>query len=69
MRFALWLVFVAAFNVAGLMTYLALNHTVLIRCANCGKRRGLERADCPACNAQLPKPVPREVDLILPQPA
>ena len=68
-RFALWLVFVAAFNVAGLMTYLALNHTVLIRCANCGKRRGLERADCPACNAQLPKPVPREVDLILPQPA
>jgi len=63
-RLVLWLIFVAFFNVAGLLTYLALNHTPVIRCPVCGKRRGLERTDCVRCGAELPRPEPTEHDLI-----
>jgi hypothetical protein len=60
-----WLVLVALFNLAGFLTYLALNHTTVIRCAACGKKRGLQRSDCPSCGALLPVPERRETDLIL----
>ncbi len=64
-RFVFWLVFVAVFNLAGFLTYLALNHTTVTRCPACGKKRGLERSDCPTCGALLPIPERRETDLIL----
>ncbi len=60
-----WLVFVGLFNVAGLLTYLALNHTAVIKCPACGRRRGLAQSDCIRCNAPLPTPKPRELDLVL----
>ena len=60
-----WLVLVALFNLAGFLTYLALNHTTVIRCSACGKKRGLDQSDCPACKALLPIPELRETDLIL----
>ena len=60
-----WLILVALFNLAGLLTYLALNHTTVIRCPSCGKKRGLQRGDCPSCGALLPIPERRETDLIL----
>ena len=63
-KFTFWLVFVAAFNVAGLLTYLALNHTVVIRCPACGRRRNLQTPTCNACNNPLPAPSPRDVDLV-----
>ncbi len=64
-KFVFWMLFVAAFNLAGLLTYLAINHTVVIRCPVCGRRRGLERPYCRACKAPLPTPKPRDVDLVL----
>jgi hypothetical protein len=59
-----WLVLVGAFNLAGLLGYLALNHTTVIKCPVCGRRRGLERVDCVRCGAQLPVPERRKFDLI-----
>jgi DNA-directed RNA polymerase subunit RPC12/RpoP len=47
-----------------LLTYLALNHTTVIKCPICGRRRGLKRVDCIRCGAKLPAPEQREVDLI-----
>ena len=41
-----WLAFVALFNLAGFLTYWALNHTPIIKCLSCGKRRGLAQAGC-----------------------
>jgi len=64
-RLGFWLVFVGTFNLAGLLTYLALNHTTVIRCGVCGKKRGLERTDCAECKAELVMPKGRETDLIL----
>jgi len=64
-RPAAWLILVFAFNLAGLLTYLALNHTSVIRCPACGRRRGLLRPDCPACHLPLPAPEPRPTDLVL----
>ena len=63
-KFAFWLIFVGAFNLAGLLTYLALNHTVVIKCPVCGKRRGLDRVDCVRCQAELPAPERGKLDLI-----
>jgi len=63
-KFAFWLIFVGAFNLAGLLTYLALNHTVVIKCPVCGKRRGLNRVDCVRCQAELPAPERGKLDLI-----
>ena len=63
-KFVSWLVFVGAFNIAGLLTYLALNHTVVIKCPVCGRRRGLARVDCVRCQAELPAPERGKLDLI-----
>jgi hypothetical protein len=59
-----WLVVVGAFNMAGLLAYLALNHTTIIKCPVCGRWRGLERVDCVRCGAELPNPARRKLDLI-----
>jgi hypothetical protein len=59
-----WLVVVGVFNLAGLLAYLALNHTAVIKCPVCGRRRGLERVDCVRCGAELPVPERRKFDLI-----
>ncbi len=63
-KFVFWLIFVGAFNIAGLLTYLALNHTVVIKCPVCGKRRGLALVDCVRCQAELPAPERGKLDLI-----
>jgi hypothetical protein len=62
----LWLALVLVFNLAGFLTYLALNHAPVIRCPACGRRRGLSRPDCPDCHSLLPGPQSRPTDLILP---
>jgi hypothetical protein len=59
-----WLILVGLFNLAGLLTYLALNHTPVIKCPACGKRRGLESLDCVRCGAELPWPEPTGDELI-----
>jgi hypothetical protein len=64
-RFIFWLVFVGLLNLAGLLTYLALNHTVVVKCPVCGRRRGLQTEKCIRCRAELPVPEKREMDLIL----
>jgi len=63
-----WLLFVVVFNLPGLLTYLALNHTPLIRCAACGKKRGLSRATCRACGAPLLSPESNACDQTLLRP-
>jgi hypothetical protein len=50
----LWAILVGFFNLAGLLTYLAMNHTPTIKCSACGKKRNLERPDCIRCGANLP---------------
>lgn len=65
-RIAAWLVFIFCFNLAGFLTYLSLNHFPVICCISCGRRRGLNRPDCPACGAALPEPETRDVDLVYP---
>jgi hypothetical protein len=59
-----WLVVVGVFNLAGLLAYLALNHTAIIKCPVCGRDRGLERIDCVRCGAELPVPERKKLDLI-----
>ena len=61
---AFWLAFVWLFNLAGLLTYLALNHTPVIECPACGKKRGLGQARCVHCRAELPAPERGPHDLI-----
>jgi len=63
-KFIFWLVLVGTLNLAGLLAYLALNHTAVIKCPACGRRRGLERVDCVRCGAELPVPERRKLDLI-----
>ncbi len=60
-----WFVFTLVFNLAGLLTYLALNHTPIIKCPLCGKRRGLAQVNCIRCGAELPAPERGKLDLIL----
>ncbi len=60
-----WIVFVFLFNLPGLLTYLALNHTPVIHCANCGKKRGLLQDNCCRCGNALPLPKSKETDLVL----
>ncbi|MBN2271325.1 MAG: hypothetical protein JXN61_11965 [Sedimentisphaerales bacterium] len=62
--FIFWLILVGLFNLAGLLTYLALNHTPIIKCPVCGKRRGLSQPQCVRCRADLPAPKPGKLDLI-----
>ncbi|MBW7988511.1 MAG: hypothetical protein FVQ84_00585 [Planctomycetes bacterium] len=64
-KFIFWLVFAGLFNIAGLLTYLALNHTAVIKCPACGKRRGLAQVDCVRCRGQLPAPERGKLDLII----
>ena len=63
-KFVFWLVFTGLFNIAGLLTYLALNHTAVIKCPVCGKRRGLAQVDCVRCQGHLPAPEKGKLDLI-----
>ncbi len=63
-KFVFWLVFVGILNLAGLLTYLALNHTAIIKCPVCDKRRGLAQIDCVRCQAELPAPERGKLDLI-----
>ncbi len=63
-KFIFWLVLVGLFNLAGLLTYLALNHTTVIKCSACGRHRSLEKLDCVRCGAELPLPQRRELDLV-----
>ncbi|MCD4830351.1 MAG: hypothetical protein K8R02_00925 [Anaerohalosphaeraceae bacterium] len=58
-----WLVLIGLFNLAGLLTYLALNHSPLIKCSVCGKWRGLKMPLCIHCKASLP--VPADEPLVL----
>jgi len=60
-----WLAFTLVFNLAGLLTYLALNHTTIIKCPACNKRRGLAQINCIRCGTELPAPKQRKLDLIL----
>jgi hypothetical protein len=59
-----WLAVVALFGIAGLLTYLALNHTPVIKCPICGKKRGLEQFNCIRCGSSLPIPQQKPTDLI-----
>jgi hypothetical protein len=63
-RLIAWLVFVGAFNIAGLLTYLALNHATVIKCHKRGKSRGLEQEQCIRCGAELPVPRQGKLDLM-----
>jgi hypothetical protein len=63
-KFVFWLIFVGLFNLAGLMTYLAMNHTPTIECPSCGKKRGIDRIDCVRCKTELPAHKPGKLDLI-----
>lgn len=63
-KFLLWLAFVGIFNLAGLLTYLALNHTAVIKCPACGKSRGLTKVNCIRCGVELPAPKRGKLDLI-----
>jgi hypothetical protein len=60
-----WVIFAGLFNLAGFLTYWALNHTPVIKCPVCGRYRGIGRTDCVRCGAELPKPEPQKLDLIL----
>ncbi|UCD51505.1 MAG: hypothetical protein JSW27_02515, partial [Phycisphaerales bacterium] len=59
-----WLLFVALLNLAGFLVYWALNHTPVVRCSTCGKRRGLRQVSCVRCQAPLPAPEHGKLDLI-----
>jgi hypothetical protein len=59
-----WMAFVVVFNVAGLLTYLALNHVPVIRCHKCRNKKHLKAMNCPSCGAGLPEPESRATDLI-----
>jgi len=63
-KFVFWLVFTGLFNIVGLLTYMALNQTAVIKCSICGKRRGLTQVDCVRCREQLPAPERGKHDLI-----
>jgi len=62
--FVFWLIFTGLLNIAGLLTYLALNHTAVIKCPVCGRRRGLAQVNCVRCKTQLPAPERGKLDLI-----
>jgi len=64
LKFLFWLAFVGIFNLAGLLTYLALNHTTVIKCPACGRSRGLTKVNCIRCGEELPAPERGKLDLI-----
>lgn len=61
--FVFWLLFVAILNLVGFLVYWALNHTPVVKCSACGKRRGLSQAACVRCGAPLPVPEHGRLDL------
>jgi len=63
-KFLFWLAFVGIFNLAGLLTYLALNHTTVIKCPACSRSRGLTKVNCIRCGVELPAPKRGKLDLI-----
>ncbi len=64
-KFALagWMAFALLFNVAGLLTCLALTHYDLIKCDNCGRKRHLLTESCLHCGKQAPAPLPQTTDI------
>jgi hypothetical protein len=60
----IWIIVVALFSLAGFLTYWALNHTPLIKCPICGKKRHLEQSRCVHCGSDLPRPQARPTDLV-----
>jgi len=60
-----WVILAGLLNLAGLLTYLALNHTPVIKCPACGKKRGLEMDNCSQCGCPLPIPQRKPTDLIM----
>jgi hypothetical protein len=60
-----WVILAGLLNLAGLLTYLALNHTPVIKCPACGKKRGLEMDNCAQCGSPLPIPQRKPTDLIM----
>jgi len=60
-----WVILAGLLNLAGVLTYLALNHTPVIKCPACGKKRGLEMDNCPQCGSPLPIPQRKPTDLIM----
>ena len=59
-----WVVFTFLFNIVGLLVYLALNFTPVIKCHNCNKKRGLTTPKCPHCGAELSVAVPGRLSII-----
>jgi hypothetical protein len=64
-KLILWMFVVGLFNLAGLLAYLALNHTHVIKCPVCGRKRGLEKDNCVQCGSPLPLPQHKPTDLIM----
>jgi len=62
-----WLAFVMCLNLGGLLTYLALNHTPLVQCTSCRKKRGLATDACVRCQTPLPLPEHTRPHLLLSQ--
>jgi hypothetical protein len=60
-----WVILAGLFNLAGLLAYLMLNHTPVIRCPVCDKNRGLQSITCIRCGNPLPVPQRKPTDLIL----
>jgi hypothetical protein len=60
-----WVILAGLFNLAGLLMYLALNHTSVIKCHICGKKRGLQSDLCVRCGNPLSSPQRKPTDLIL----
>jgi len=60
-----WVILAGLLNLAGLLIYLALNHTPAIKCPACGKKRGLEMDNCSQCGCPLPVPQRKPTDLIM----
>ncbi len=59
-----WMAFALLFNVAGLLTCLALTHYDLIKCDNCGRKRHLLTEACLHCGKVMVAPLPQETDII-----
>ncbi len=60
-----WVILAGLLNLAGLLAYLFLNHTPVIKCPACGKKRGLEMDNCSQCGSPLPIPQRKPTDLIM----
>ena len=59
-----WVLFALLFNVAGMLTCLALTHYNLVKCENCGKKRHLLREKCLHCKKEMPAPASLATDII-----